>query len=181
MFDNLNDVEVKETVNYLPAGIHEVKVIEMKTSEQREGYTGIPYTEYKVSNSKGIAYVKLSGRDSSTSDVAVRVRKEIFKGFLQASGATSFDNIPLACKEALGKTINVCLGEREYWTNDKDTGAPVVKKVVEYKFANREGKSIQWADKYNRTLSASDQAAYQAAHEAFIGSNSSVATDSMPF
>ena len=181
MFDNLNDVEVKETVNYLPAGVHEVKVVEVKTSAQRDGYTGTPYTEFKVSNTNGIAYLKMSGADSNTSENAIRVRKEIFKGFLQAAGAKNFSSIPMACKETIGNTINVCLGERQYWTNDKDTGEPVIKSVVEYRFANSQGKPITWMDKYNKKLSPADMASYNAAHDAFTGSNVSQSTDDLPF
>ena len=180
MFDSLENVEVKETVNYLPAGVHEVTIKELKTSAQRTDYTGTPYTEFKVSNSNGISFLKMSGADEKTSDNAIRVRKEIFKGFLQAAGAKTFSNIPVACNETIGNKINVCLGEREYWTNDKDTGEPVVKKIVEYRFANSSGKPITWMDKYNKKLSPSDSAAYKAAYEAHVGNNSGT-TDNLPF
>jgi hypothetical protein len=180
MFDSLENVVVKETVNYLPAGVHEVTVDKVSTSAQRDGYTGVPYTEFKVSNSNGVAFLKMSGADDNTSENAIRVRKEIFKSFLQAAGAKTFSNIPTACNETVGNKITVCLGEREYWTNDKDTGAPVIKTVVEYRFANKAGKSITWMDKYNKKLSPSDSAAYKAAYDAHVNSNSNV-TDSMPF
>ncbi|MAY52259.1 MAG: hypothetical protein CMC75_03225 [Flavobacteriaceae bacterium] len=181
MFPDLNKVEVKETTSYLTAGIHEVKIDEMRNSNQKEGYTGTPYVEFKVSNKDGISYLKFSGVDANTSENAARVRTEIFKGFLQTAGATSFNSLPTACKEALGNKINVCLREREYWTTDKDTGAPVVKTVVEYKFANPVGKSISWQDKYNQKLSPADQAAYKAANDAFLMSQGNVQTDDMPF
>lgn len=181
MFDNLDNVVVKESVNYLPAGVHEVTVDKVSTSAQRDGYTGTPYTEFKVSNSNGVAFLKMSGADSNTSENAIRVRKEIFKGFLQAAGAKTFNNIPVACNETIGNKITVCLGEREYWTNDKDTGEPVIKTVVEYKFANGEGKPITWMDKYNKKLSPSDQAAYRAAHEAYVSSNTPSDNSDMPF
>ena len=182
MFDSLKDVEVKETISYLPAGVHEVTINEVKTSAQRTDYTGTPYTEFKVSNSNGVAYLKMSGADEKTSDNAIRVRKEIFKGFLQAAGARTFDNIPVACNETIGNKITVCLGEREYWTNDKDTGEPVIKTIVEYRFANSSGKPITWMDKYNKRLSPSDAAAYRAAHEAYVGSNTPTSSnDNLPF
>ena len=181
MFDNLDNVVVKESVNYLPAGVHEVTVDKVSTSAQRDGYTGTPYTEFKVSNSNGVAFLKMSGADSNTSENAIRVRKEIFKGFLQAAGAKNFSSIPMACKETLGNTINVCLGEREYWTNDKDTGEPVIKSVVEYRFANPQGKPITWMDKYNKKLSPADMASYNAALDAYKGSNFTEATDDLPF
>jgi hypothetical protein len=181
MFDSLENVEVKETVNYLPAGVHEVTIDKVSTSAQRDGYTGTPYTEFKVSNSNGIAFLKMSGADDKTSENAIRVRKEIFKGFLQAAGAKAFGNIPVACNETIGNKINVCLGEREYWTNDKDTGEPVIKTIVEYRFANSSGKPITWMDKYNKRLSPSDSAAYKAAHESYIGSNTPTSSSDLPF
>lgn len=182
MFPDLNKVEVKEQVSYLPAGIHQVSVVSMSNSNQKQGYTGTPYVEFKVSNDDGISNLRFSGVEKNvTSENAARVRTEIFKGFLQSAGAKSFNNLPVACKEVLGSKITVCLREREYWTNDKETGAPVVKKMVEYKFASAAGKNITWKDSYNKTLSEADQTSYQAAHDAFIGSNSVVADDSMPF
>lgn len=182
MFPNLDTVEVKEQVSYLPAGIHQVSVVGMSNSNQKQGYTGTPYVEFKVSNDEGISNLRFSGVEKDvTSENAARVRTEIFKGFLQSAGAKSFNNLPIACKEVLGSKITVCLREREYWTNDKETGAPVVKKMVEYKFASTAGKNITWKDSYNKTLSETDQTSYQAAHDAFIGSNSVVADDSMPF
>ena len=182
MFPNLDTVEVKEQVSYLPAGIHQVSVVGMSNSNQKQGYTGTPYVEFKVSNDEGISNLRFSGVEKDvTSENAARVRTEIFKGFLQSAGAKTFNNLPVACKEVLGSKITVCLREREYWTNDKETGAPVVKKMVEYKFASTAGKNITWKDSYNKTLSEADQTSYQAAHDAFIGSNSVVADDSMPF
>lgn len=181
MFPNLDKVEVKETESYLPAGVHEVTVNEMKNSTQRTDYSGTPYVEFRVSNSNGISYLKFSGVDNNTSEKAAEIRTKIFKGFLTAAGAKTFGNLPTACKEVIGNKINVCLAEREYWTNDKETGEPVVKTVTEYKFANPPGKSITWKDSYNKKLSAADSAAFQAAYDAHVNSNSGTTTDTMPF
>ena len=181
MFDNLNDVEVSTTTNYLQAGVHKVRVMEVKSSKQREGYTGMPYTEFKVQNQQGIAYLKMSGADATTSEAAVSIRKKIFAGFLRSTGVKNLNNVPLACKEALGKDINVLLCSREYWTNDKDTGTPVVKTVVDYKYSTPAEEPLQWTEKYNKTLSPADQAAYKAAYDAHITSNSNTAGADMPF
>ena len=145
MFPDLNKVEVKETTSYLTAGAHKVRVDEMRNSNQKEGYTGTPYVEFKVSNKDGISYLKFSGVDNNTSENAARVRTEIFKGFLHA------------------------------------TGAPVVKSVVEYKFANPENRAVVWNDRFNQALSPADQAAYKAANDAFLMSQGNVQTDDMPF
>tara|TARA_R100000541_G_scaffold56830_1_gene66511 strand:+ start:1236 stop:1781 length:546 start_codon:yes stop_codon:yes gene_type:complete len=181
MFDNLNEVEVSTTTNYLQAGVHKVRIMEFKSSEQREGYTGTPYTEFKVQNQQGIAYLKMSGADDNTSQNAIDIRKKIFAGFLRSAGVNNLNNVPLACKETLGKDINVLLCSREYWTNDKDTGMPVVKSVVDYKYSTAGDQPLQWTEKYNKTLSPSDQASYKAAHDAYIGANQNVAGSDMPF
>tara|TARA_B110000908_G_C10170548_1_gene410606 strand:- start:453 stop:998 length:546 start_codon:yes stop_codon:yes gene_type:complete len=181
MFDNLNEVEVSTVTNYLQAGVHKVRVIEVKTSDQREGYTGMPYTEFKVQNREGIAYLKMSGADNTTSAAAIDIRKKIFAGFLRSAGAKSLNNAPLACKETVGNDINVLLSSREYWTNDRDTGMPVVKTVVDYKYSTPADQALPWTDRYNKTLSPSDQAAYKAAHDAYINANSNSAGSDMPF
>jgi hypothetical protein len=181
MFPNLNTTVVKETKSYLPAGVHEVKIDSVSNSNQKEGHTGIPYVEFKVSNQNGTSFLKFNGVEETTSEAAARVRTEIFKGFLTSAGATSFDNLPKACKEVIGKSINVCLINREYWTNDKDSGEPVVKSIVDYKFSTPQGKTIMWKDMYNKVLSPSDRAAYKAAHEAYIGSSTPTAATDLPF
>lgn len=183
MFDNLENVEVQEQQAYLQEGVHKVKIMEVKSSAQREGYTGTPYTEFKVQNQRGIAYLKLSGADEKTSAAAVDVRKKIFKRFLMAAGAKTFTNPAIACKEAVGSVIEVILGKREYWTNDKDTGEPVIKSVMDYKMAGPEGSNLVFDHtKHNKPLSPSDSAAYKAAHEAFLNaSTGGVADDNMPF
>tara|TARA_E500000305_G_C4014045_1_gene234495 strand:+ start:477 stop:1022 length:546 start_codon:yes stop_codon:yes gene_type:complete len=181
MFPNLNTVEVKETTNYLPEGVHTLKIDSVSNSNQKEGYTGIPYVEFKTSNKDGVAFLKFNGVEDTTSPKAAEIRTSIFKGFLTNAGATSFDNLPKACKEVVGKTLNVCLASREYWTNDKDTGQPVVKSIVEYKFSNPEGKSIMWKNSYNKKLSPTDQAAYQAAYNAYVGDNTVDNNTDLPF
>jgi len=183
MFKNLEQVEVTAQQSYLKEGVHKVKVMEVKSSEQREGYTGIPYTEFKVANKSGIAYLKMSGADESTSDAAKDIRMKIFKRFLMSAGATTFSNPPIACKEAVGSVIEVILGRREYWTNDKDTGEPVIKSVMDYKMSGPEGSNLTFdQNRHNKPLNPSDSAAYKAAHEAFLNaSTGGVADDSMPF
>ena len=182
MFKDLDKVELKSKVSYLPEGVHTVKIMELSTSEQRENYKGTPYTEFKVQNQQGIAYLRMSGYDDNTSEAAKDIRNKIFKGFLVAAGATSFAHVPTACREVLGNVIEVCLGTREYWTNDKETGEPVIRKVTEYKTAAPKGHGLQYDPQYNRTLSEKDQAAYKAAHDAYINANSSaVADEDLPF
>jgi len=168
MFPDLKKAEVKETTNYLQAGVHTVTVDEVKSSNSIDGYTGKPYVEFKVSNEKGIQQLRFQGIDESTSEAAARVRTEIFKGFLQNAGAKNFDVFPTACKETLGNKVNVCLASREYWTNDKDTGEPTVRTSVDYKFSGTMDRTITWKDSYNKALTPADQAAYRAAHEAHV-------------
>ena len=114
MFDNLDEVQVTKKVNYLQSGVHTVKIVDVNTSGQREGYEGTPYTEFKVSNQDGITYIKMFGKDKNSSEKAIDVRKKVFKEFLIATGTKSFSNVSTAIKETKGKKIKVGLAKREY-------------------------------------------------------------------
>ena len=168
MFPDLKSTEVKEVASYLQEGIHAVKVDEVKSSNTIEGYTGTPFVEFKVSNEKGTQTLRFQGTDSTTSAIAARVRTEIFKGFLVNAGAKSFDNLAVACKEAVGSSIKVCLSSREYWNNDKVTGAPILRKSIDYKFSGKSTKELVMKDSYNKSLSSEDLLAFKAANEAHI-------------
>ena len=168
MFPNLKTQEVKTTTtesNYLGAGAHTVTVKNFKTSDEVPGYKGTPYFEFLVESSSadnsGVAFLKFMGVDNFTSEAAARVRTDIFKSFLISAGASTFDNPNQAASSIVGKQLEVCLANREYWTTDKDTNKPVFKTRVEYKFSNMYGKKITFKDSFNKPLSAEDRAAYE--------------------
>jgi hypothetical protein len=168
MFPNLKTAEVSEVTNYLTAGVHSVKIDEIKSSSSVEGYKGNPYVEYKVSNSEGIQYIKFWGITKDTSEKAAKVKTEMFKTFLHNAGVKNFDVFVSAAKEAVGKNINVCLSEEEYWNNDRDTGEPKIRKAIRYKFSSPVGQSITWKESYNKSLPIDQMAEFKAAHEAHI-------------
>ena len=155
-----------------------MKIIEVKSSSQRDDYEGTPYTEFKVSNQNGIAYIKLYGKDQNSSEKAIDVRKKVFKEFLIATGAESFNNVSAAIKETIGKEINVCLAEREYWTYDKHTGEPIIKQVIAFKFATPVSENATWNEKYNKKLSTTDRELYHEAQKSFMGKKP---TSDIPF
>lgn len=168
MFPDLKSTEVKEQKSYLKEGVYLVKITEVKSSNSIEGYTGMPFVEFSVVNKEGTQSLRFQGVDSTTSEAAARVRTEIFKGFLQNAGAVKFDSLVAACKEVVGNKVNVCLASREYWNNDKETGAPIVRKSIDYKFSSKEGSSLTMKESYNKKLSAEDQAAFVAANDAYV-------------
>lgn len=179
MFPNLKNTEVKtsEYKDYLSAGAHTVQIKAVRTSDEVPGYQGTPFFEFTAENDNGSALLKFMGVDSHTSEAAARVRTEIFKSFLMNAGATNFENGHASATSIIGKTLEVCLASREYWTTDKDTDKPVIRTRVEYKFSNPKGKIINFKDSYNKSLSAEDRAAYERALEFASGnSNNTVET-----
>jgi hypothetical protein len=179
MFPKLNETKIETPTiksDYLGAGAHTVEIRKFKTSDEVPGYQGTPYTEFMVGNDTGIAFLKFSGIDSHTSEAAARVRTEIFKSFLMAAGATTFQDPHMACNSILNKNVEVCLAKREYWTTDRDTNAPEIKSRVEYKFANPFGKKITFKESYNKPMSAEDRARYEEAVKLSKGGNDDVQT-----
>ena len=169
MFPKLEETDITSNTNtqssYLAAGAHTVSIKSFKTSDENAGYQGTPYFEFIVENNNGAAFLKFNGIDSHTSEAAAKVRTSIFKNFLMAAGATTYTDPHMAARSVLSNKIEVCLASREYWTTDKDTNTPVIKSRTEYKFANPEGKRIEFKESYNKPLSPQDRAAYEAALE----------------
>ena len=181
MFPKLEETDVtsnnnNKTSSYLKAGAHTVSIKSFKTSDENAGYQGTPYFEFIVENNEGAAFLKFNGVDSHTSEAAAKVRTSIFKNFLIAAGATTYTDPQMASNSIIGKTLEVCLASREYWTTDKDTNAPVIKSRTEYKFANPSGQKITFKESFNKLLSAEDRAAYEQAVKLNSSTSSEVQT-----
>jgi len=180
MFDNMESVNLEDKPTYLKEGAYLVKVKSVKSSDSEKVKPKIPYVEFTVETANGsVARLKFLGSDANTSEKAKEIRLKIFKQFLHNCGIRDFSNWVNACKETLGKKVNVCLAKREYWTNDKD-GQPVIKHVVEYKFSNPEDKAIMFDVKYNKSLSQQDMRAYNEACQ-FANAADASAPGDMPF
>jgi len=180
MFPKLEETEIKSNSNtqtsYLRAGAHTVSIKSFKTSDENAGYQGTPYFEFVVENTDGAAFLKFNGIDSHTSEAAAKVRTSIFKSFLMAAGATTYTDPQMAANSILGKSLEVCLASREYWTTDKDTNLPVIKSRTEYKFANPMGQKITFKESFNKVLSPEDRAAFEAAVKLTSNTSSEVNT-----
>ena len=179
MFPKLEETDVTSNntqSSYLGPGAHTVSIKSFKTSDENAGYQGTPYFEFIVENDEGVAFLKFNGIDSHTSEAAARVRTSIFKGFLVASGATTYKDPQMSSNSILGKRVEVCLASREYWTTDRDTNKPVIKSRTEYKFANPLGQKITFKESFNKSLSAEDRAAYEDALRLSSTSSSEVQT-----
>ena len=180
MFPKLEETDVTSNnsmqSNYLGPGAHTVSIKSFKTSDENAGYQGTPYFEFIVENPNGAAFLKFNGVDSHTSEAAAKVRTSIFKNFLMAAGATTYTDPQMAANSIIGKTFEVCLASREYWTTDKDTNAPVIKSRTEYKFANTKGQKITFKESFNKPLSAEDRAAYEQALKLHSAPSSEVQT-----
>ena len=162
MFPNLKNTKIESKKDYLSAGAYGVVIKSFKDSASNVEYKGTPYYEFLVEDKDGgIAYLKFSGVDSHTSEAAARVRTEIFKQFLINAGVKTFDNPKSSCEEAVGKSLYVCLAEREWWTIDKDTDNPVIKTRVEYKFSGT--RPLVFKESYNKPLHPEQRADYERA------------------
>ena len=180
MFENMESITLEEKASYLKEGAYLVKVKSIKSSENEAKKPKIPYVEFTVESSNGsLAKLKFLGSDSNTSDKAKEIRLKIFKQFLYNCGVREFNNWVESCNQAIGKSVNVCLAKRDYWTNDSD-GKPVIRNVVEYKFSNPENKPIAFDVKYNKGLSQEDMRAYNEACK-FANSSDAEAPNDLPF
>ena len=163
MFPNLKNEKIEDKKSYLGTGIHTVTIKNYKSSYDNTEYKGTPFIEFLAENENGVSFLKFTAIDEHTSEAAAKVRTQIFKRFLINCGINGFESHDEACRDAIGRKVQVCLSSREYWITDKDTNTPTIKSRVEYKFSERTGKHIAFKESYNKELSPQDKQDYEAA------------------
>tara|TARA_R110001632_G_scaffold102278_4_gene210462 strand:+ start:2321 stop:2842 length:522 start_codon:yes stop_codon:yes gene_type:complete len=171
---NLNSVEVSDGSKYLGVGVHKVKVLSWEDKGD--------FVEYLLKNKtgeKGIRFYKIKDTDK---DIVKEIKAKQLKGFLIDCGVSNFASDQAAIASAVNAVVNVILRDREYWTNDRDTGAPVIKTTTEYFSSRKEAVTVEFKESFNKPLSDSDRAAYEAALTAHNGAETVQAgNDNLPF
>lgn len=172
---NLNTVEVSDGSKYLDAGVHKVKVMSWEDKGD--------FIEYVLKNKtgeKGIRFYKIKESDK---DIVKEIKGKQLKGFLMDCGVNNFSSDQAAIASAVNAVVNVILRDREYWTNDRDTGAPVIKTTTEYFSSRKEAVSVEFKQSFNKPLSDTDRADYENALAAHNGTEEkeTVNNDDLPF
>ena len=171
---NLKSVEVSEGSKYLGAGVHKVKVVSW---EDKGDF--VEYVLKNKSGEKGIRFYKVKDTDK---DIVKEIKAKQLKGFLLDCGVSNFSSDQAAIASAVDAVVNVILRDREYWTNDRDTGMPVIKTATEYFSSRKPEVSVEFKDSFNKPLSEEDKAAYEAALAAHNGMQTAkTVEDNLPF
>mgnify|MGYP005818151779 FL=1 len=167
-------------------GAYKVTINSQTDQDDREDYNGSPYIEFSLYTIDGKkTRARFWAPREGDSEKASEFKSKLLKEFMLSAGVKSFDNMDEALKECIGKTINVCMTTREYITTDRDTGEPIVRTALDYKFSKKAGENIKYDAKYNKTLTPEQRQTFNTLLDEYTGSpavsNQSDDDDNLPF
>lgn len=174
-------------VEYLrQPGAYKVTINGWTDDVHTENYNGSPFVEftlYTVDGKKSRA--RFWSPKAGDSERAVEFKNKLLKEFMLNVGVKSFDNMEEAFNNCVGNTVNVCFTTREYITTNRDTGEPIVKTALDYKFSKKAAENIKYDPKYNKTLTPEQRETYNTLLNEYTNSANVVSQsdddDNLPF
>ena len=162
------DFNVELNAPKMKEGAHTVTIKSVNDSKNRDEYSGSPYLDFNLKaddGSEGRArFWKVKPTDKPSSS---EFKSRILKQFLINSGLTDFSNPNEVIKNSIGKSLNVLMRSSEYWTTDRNTDEPTIRKRIEYYTSRHDGETLTYNDGINKSLSSDEMNAYVAAHKAW--------------
>ena len=174
-------------VEYLrQPGAYKVTINGWTDDVHTENYNGSPFVEftlYTVDGKKSRA--RFWSPKTGDSERAIEFKNKLLKEFMLNVGVKSFDDMEDAFNKCVGNTVNVCFTTREYITTNRDTGEPVIKTALDYKFSKKAAENIKYDPKYNKTLTPEQREAYNTLLDEYTKSANVVSQsdddDNLPF
>lgn len=175
-----------ENTQYIREGAYNCEITSIETSKSRENYNGAPYITFNVKSGDKLGRAKFWAVRESDKPSSKEWKAKQIKEFLINCGITDFSNEATAIKEAIGKKVNITFTYEEYVTKHRETGEPLIRKAVKYRWSSKDGEKIIYKDEYNQTLSKEDMSKYMAEKQEFENSNSNIEsveqdTEDLPF
>lgn len=174
-------------VEYLrQPGAYKVTINGWTDDVHTENYNGSPFVEftlYTVDGKKSRA--RFWSPKEGDSERAIEFKNKLLKEFMLNVGVKSFDDMEDAFNKCVGNTVNVCFTTREYITTNRDTGEPIIKTALDYKFSKKAAENIKYDPKYNKTLTPEQRETYNTLLDEYTKSANVVSQsdddDNLPF
>tara|TARA_R100000008_G_C3569813_1_gene161359 strand:- start:793 stop:1356 length:564 start_codon:yes stop_codon:yes gene_type:complete len=179
---NTTSQKTKEKVDYLKEpGAYNCKIISITTSDLLDNYKGSPFITFNVDANGKQSRVQMWAVKETDKPSTQDWKKKQMKDFLVNAGVKDFSDDSKAMNEAIGKELMITFISEEYVTTDKESGQPVIRKALKYRWSNKSGANCLYNPDMNKKLSAEDKDKYRTMVEEYKGNASVPAEEDLPF
>ena len=177
-----NSGEKKE---YIKPGVYHCKIVSITTSDLLETYKGSPFITFNVVSDGKQGRVQMWAVKNTDKPSTQDWKKKQMKDFLVNSGVTVFTDDSVAMNDAIGKELMITFISEEYISVNRETGEPVIRTSVKYRWSNKSGTKCAYNVDMNKTLSNEDKVKYTLLHSTWQQNNNTVVIEEddedMPF
>ena len=167
---------------YLQPGAHQCKIVSITTSDLLDNYKGSPFITFNVVSDNKHGRVQMWAVKDTDKPSTQEWKKKQMKDFLVNAGVKDFSDDSKAMNDAIDKDVMITFISEEYVTTNRDTGEPVIRESIKYRWSNKSGAKCLYNPDMNKKLSNEDRSKYQTMMEQWGVSNTAqTVDDDMPF
>ena len=159
---------------YLKPGAYQCKIVSITTSDLLENYKGSPFITFNVVSNSKSGRVQMWAVKSTDKPSTQEWKKKQIKDFLVNSGVTDFSDDSKAINDSIGKDVMITFISEEWVSTNRDTGEPVIRESVKYRWSNKVGSKCAYNSEMNKKLSQEDKSKYKTMMEQWGSVSSSV-------
>tara|TARA_R100000808_G_C2103117_1_gene119556 strand:+ start:203 stop:778 length:576 start_codon:yes stop_codon:yes gene_type:complete len=183
---NTTSQKTNEKVDYLKEpGAYHCKIISITTSDLLDNYKGSPFITFNVTSNDKLGRVQMWAVKQTDKPSTQDWKKKQMKDFLVNAGVKDFTDDSKAMNDAIGKDLMITFISEEYVSTNKETGEPVIRQALKYRWSNKSGANCLYNKDMNKRLSEEDKSKYQVMVEQWNKSNATTETvdvdEDMPF
>ena len=159
---------------YLKPGAYQCKIVSITTSDLLENYKGSPFITFNVVSNSKSGRVQMWAVKSTDKPSTQEWKKKQIKDFLVNSGVTDFSDDSKAINDSIDKDVMITFISEEWVSTNRDTGEPVIRESVKYRWSNKVGSKCAYNSEMNKKLSQEDRNKYKTMMEQWGSVSSSV-------
>ncbi len=159
---------------YIKPGAHQCKVVSITTSDLIDNYKGSPFITFNVESNGKLGRVQMWAVKQTDKPSTQDWKKKQMKDFLVNAGVSDFSDDSKAMNDVIGKELMITFISEEYVTTNRETGEPVIRESVKYRWSNKLGAKCAYNADMNKKLSNDDRGKYQTMMEQYNSVSSSV-------
>ena len=174
--------KTKEKVDYLKEpGAYSCKIVSITTSDLLDNYKGSPFITFNVISDGKQGRVQMWAVKETDKPSTQEWKKKQMKDFLVNAGVKDFSDDSAAMNDSIGKELMITFITEEYISTDKETGNPIIRKALKYRWSNKSGANCLYNPDMNKQLSAEDKDKYRTMVENSKSNASVLVDEDLPF
>jgi len=182
---NTTSVKPQGKQEYLTPGAYKCKIVSITTSDLLDNYKGSPFITFNVVSDNKSGRVQMWAVKNTDKPSTQEWKKKQMKDFLVNAGVKDFSDDSKAMNEAIDKDVMITFISEEWISVNKDTGEPVIRESVKYRWSNKSGAKCLYNPDMNKKLSNEDKIKYTTLHSTWQQNNNVVVIqdddENMPF